>query len=214
MSIRRCDAGEHTYDDSQHSSCPYCRKTRLTTPPGGGGSGMPPGGMDTGGGLPPTEAPRAAQNKTTPAPGMSGSKKSSKTHIVIGGGAGETIDFGDVMPVVGWLVVIEGEGQGHDLRITPGMNSIGRNEGDILLNFGESSVSREKHAYVAYDADENNFVIAHGEGKNLTKVNGKMIMGTQVLNPYDRIKIGKTELLFIPLCGDSFVWGDSAEVDT
>lgn len=205
MAIRRCSAGEHTYDDSQHSSCPYCRKTRLTTPPGGNDAND----------IPPPEQQRPVQAKTTPAPGVGGGQRqgntSSKTRIIFDGGAGGEADFGEVMPVVGWLVVVKGEGQGNDLRITPGMNSIGRERGDIVLDFGEGSISREKHAFLAYDPDDNNFMIAHGEGKNLTKINGKMIMGTQELNPYDRIKIGSTELMFVPLCGDNFSWNETAE---
>lgn len=207
MHFRRCEAGEHSYDDSQHSSCPYCRKTHFTTPPGGGSNDIPSGSS------PKSEIP-PGREKTTPAHGMnmdSGippkqSNNSTETHVVFGGGAGKADDFGEVMPVVAWLVVVDGKGQGNDLRITPGMNSIGRETGDILLNFGEASVSRNKHAYIAYDPDENTFMIAHGEGKNLTKINGKMVMGTQELKPYDRIHIGKTALMFVPLCGEHFSW--------
>lgn len=32
MSILRCTAGIHTYDDAQYSTCPYCRKRRLFCP--------------------------------------------------------------------------------------------------------------------------------------------------------------------------------------
>lgn len=204
MAIRRCNTGEHTYDDSQHSSCPYCRKTRLAMPPGGIASDN----MD----IPPPFAPPfspAMQNKTTPAPGMAGGHTSggSKTRVVFGGG--ETADFDEVLPVVGWLVIINGKGVGHDLRIVPGMNHIGRDKGELLLNFGDASISREKHARLAYDADDDSFLLAHLDGKNLTKVNGKTVMDTYTLKANDRIRMGETELLFVPLCGQHFSWDRS-----
>jgi hypothetical protein len=34
--IQRCNSGEHIFDSSQYSSCPYCRKTRCVTQSGGG----------------------------------------------------------------------------------------------------------------------------------------------------------------------------------
>lgn len=201
MSIRRCDAGDHTYDDAQHSSCPYCRKTRLTIKPGGSSKSN----------LPPSSPKKVKQNTTPAPPSHPGGERATKTRIVFGGGSVKTKDFGEVMPVVAWLVVVNGKGQGHDLRITPGMNHIGREKGDIILNFGEGSISREKHASIAYDPDDNIFMIAHGQGKNLTKKNGKMVMGTETLNSYDRITFGKTELMFIPLCGDNFSWNETEE---
>lgn len=207
MAIRRCEAGEHTYDDTQHGSCPYCRKTRLATPPGGNagmgiGNGM--GNID----IPPPMSPPPMQAKTTPAPGAGDAQSGGgpKTRVVFGGGSGEAADFGEVMPVVGWLVVINGKGRGQDLRIVPGMNHIGREKGEILLNFGDTSVSREKHARVAYDVDENTFLLSHAEGRSLTKVNGKTIMDTYELNAYDHIRMGETEMIFVPLCGQNFSW--------
>lgn len=215
MPLRRCDAGEHTFDDSQHSSCPFCRKTRLATPPGGGGmgAGVEPNVQAGGNNFSPPPVGSALpplQGKTTPAPGTSGGGQASggtKTRIIFDGGNGNSApDFGEVMPVVGWLVVISGKGRGRDLRITPGMNRIGRENGEILLNFGDASISREKHAQLAYDSDGNSFLLAHLDGRNLTKVNGKTVMDTYELSAYDHIRMGETEMIFVPLCGENFSW--------
>lgn len=112
----------------------------------------------------------------------------------------------NIEPAVGWLIVINGPGKGHDLKVLTGMNHIGREVGEIQLNFGDPSISRERHAMLAYDFDEKCFLLAHQEGRNLTKINGKTLMGTHELQPYDRIRMGKTEMLFIPLCGEQFAW--------
>lgn len=111
-------------------------------------------------------------------------------------------------PAVGWLVIIKGYGQGNDLRIINGMNMIGRDKGEICLPFGDTSISREKHAFIAYDPGNNFFMINHGEGKNPLKVNNKMVMSSQELQPYDRITLGQTKLLFVPLCSKYFNWND------
>lgn len=36
--------------------------------------------------------------------------------------------------------------------------------------------------------------------------NGKAIFQTVELNMYDRVVVGKTELVFMPLCGSDFEW--------
>lgn len=204
MAFRRCDAGEHTYDDSQHSSCPFCRKTRLTSPPRG------PAGIPTD--IPPPQSPPPMPGKTTPANDSideSSSSDAKKTRIILDGSDGKA--FSDAMPVVGWLVVVNGKGCGRDLRILPGMNHIGREKGEILLNFGDASISRERHARLAYDPDENTFSLAHLEGRNLTKVNGKTVMTTYELTAYDHIRMGETEMIFVPLCGPQFSWRTSGD---
>lgn len=207
MAIRRCDKGEHTFDDTLHSSCPYCRKTRLTTAPGAHSDGS----------VPPPIVPPPMNARTTPAPGVGGGgsgrrEDRSKTRVIIGGGSdGAEADFGEIMPVVAWLVVINGKGLGKDLRIVPGMNHIGRDKGEILLNFGDESISREKHARLAYDSEESLFLLAHLEGRNLTKVNGKTVMDTYELQAYDQITMGQTQMVFVPLCGQDFSWTPTEE---
>jgi hypothetical protein len=200
MAIRRCEAGEHTYDDTQHSSCPYCRKTRVTSIAGND--------------IPPAFVPPLMPERTMPASGLGGSSapgpqgpQGPKTRVILRDAGGQSLDFDANTPVVGWLVVVKGQGLGRDLRLAPGMNSLGREKGDLLLSFGDQSISREKHAFIAYDSDANQFLLAHGEGRSLTKINGKTLMGSQELQAFDRIRLGETELLFVPLCGSQFSWG-------
>lgn len=105
---------------------------------------------------------------------------------------------------VGWLVIVEGPGRGKDLRVLPGQNRIGRNPTmDIPLS-EDPSVTGEDHARLMYD-EQGRFYLWHGNGKNLTYINGGLI-DKQELKPHDRIKIGQTVLLFVPLCGEKFQW--------
>lgn len=184
MAHKRCPSGIHVYDADKHTFCPFCM------PP----APSPDDRVKTGGGtIPPVSPAPASPNK------------SSKTTVIIGGG-GASAPAVSMEQAVGWLVVINGKGRGRDLRIPPGQSKIGREQGDIVLNFGDTSISRDKHAMLAYDPQENIFFISCGDGRNPTKVNGKMLMNTKVLNPFDRIRFGNTDLLFVPLCGDHFNW--------
>ena len=116
-------------------------------------------------------------------------------------------------PVVGWLVVIKGAGLGQSVPIGVGMNTIGRdNESRITLDFGDKMLSGNDHARIIYDDDSRGFFIAHGSGKNITKVNGQMVATTLALKNYDVIEITKaTHLRFVALCNENFDWSDLAE---
>ena len=70
-------------------------------------------------------------------------------------------------PVVGWLVVIKGKGQGCFVRLGYGINSIGRsNTNRVSLNFGDNEISPERHIVLIYDTRQREFFIQQGEGKN------------------------------------------------
>lgn len=212
MAMIRCKAGEHFYDDEMHTECPYCQNesdgSQLKRKP----TGHIP--TEENFDLIGDEGRRDPDSKTI---GIPGNTENSSGSIL---GGGETImswpgslekpitDSKDQFnPPVGWVIVIDGPGKGKDLKLLNGHNSIGRGPGQrIRIDFGDATISRDKHASIIYDYEDNNFFIAHNEGKSLTKLNGKLVTGATELNAYDKIKIGKTTLLFIPLCNDQFNW--------
>src|SRR5262249_54483958 len=54
-------------------------------------------------------------------------------------------------PVVGWVVVIKGPGRGDFRPVHPGQNSLGRGgDCDIKIDFGDTNISRDPHAYITY----------------------------------------------------------------
>jgi hypothetical protein len=110
-------------------------------------------------------------------------------------------------PVVGWLVVVKGPGRGQAVRIGSEWNSIGRDPDQrICLNFGDKHISRRNHAKLNYEPIARKFSITIGDGINSTYVRGENLLGPTELKSGDRIRIGETELLFVPLCGDTFDW--------
>ncbi len=76
---------------------------------------------------------------------------------------------------------------------------------DVCLS-GENTVSRGKHAVVVYEPEENIFLTTPGDVKELSYLNGRVVLAPQVLKRGDRIRLGEVELMFIPCCGEDFTW--------
>jgi hypothetical protein len=227
MPMVRCSADEHYYDSSKHQSCPYCRGNvgssggrradESTQGAGRGGRAADEGTRRMPGGRDPDEATKKMSSpKWQGATGSSSSARREDPHTRLisgrkpdrpaeagGAATGKAVEA----PVVGWLVIVKGPGRGTDLRIHPGQNRIGRSRGmDIVLDFGDASVSSEAHALLIYDYQNNRFHLKHGEGRNLTYLNGQPVLDTQALNAHDVIGVGETELRFLPFCDERFNW--------
>lgn len=112
--------------------------------------------------------------------------------------------------VTGWIVVVDGPGKGQSRPIRSGINAVGRAPDQAVpLYFGAKSdgeISRRDHTRIVYDARGNHFKLIHGASRNLTYLNDEPVHEITDLKPYDRIVIGKTTLLFLPLCGNIFRW--------
>ena len=114
---------------------------------------------------------------------------------------------------VGWLVVVEGPGRGASFTLTAGLSTIGR-EADqtVALDFGDTSISRERHASVAYDEEDKRAYVGHGGKSNLVRLNGKPLLSTEELNDGDTLRIGKTILKYVAFCTPDFSWQDDYDV--
>lgn len=205
--IISCSKG-HYYDSNRYSNCPYCSSGGFSPTIDPFTENIPSEGQryeNTGGGIgatvdvdygdfAPTEAP-PVKNKVA--------ESMSKTQFV-----DSFTPVGAALPVVGWLVAVEGPCRGTDYRIHTGYNYIGREAGDICIH-GDNTISAEKDANVTYVPQTKQFYIAHELGKNVLLVNNlPVIGGSMELHNYDMITIGTTKLLFIGLCGEKFSWGE------
>ncbi|KMW58672.1 hypothetical protein AIOL_003651 [Candidatus Rhodobacter oscarellae] len=108
---------------------------------------------------------------------------------------------------VGWLVVTGGPGAGASFSLQEGAAQIGRGHDQaISLDFGDTAISRENHAAVAYDRELNAFYLGHGGKTNIVRLNNKPVLSTEELASGDEIRIGETTLRFVALCGEGFTW--------
>ncbi len=111
-------------------------------------------------------------------------------------------------PCVGWLVALGGAHIGASFTLKVGKNFIGRGtDMDVALT-EEKSVSRERHAVVIYEPRESIFLVQPGESSSLTYRNNKVVLMPIQLEAYDTITVGDVSLLFMPLCGKRFQWGE------
>ncbi len=114
-------------------------------------------------------------------------------------------------PCVGWLVALGGEHIGASFSLKVGKNFIGRGTNMDVALTNEKSVSRERHAIVIYEPRESIFLVQPGESSNLTYRNNKVVLMPVQLEAYDTITVGDVNLLFMPLCGERFHWGELLE---
>lgn len=194
MEMKKCSNG-HYYDASIHAVCPYCssvRDTEKTVAMAFQGSGMAMSGNE----------------KTIPLFPNNGDfmqqQDSGKTVALMPQKLGVKVD-----PVVGWLVCIDGEDKGKDYRLHSENNYLGRDSSMDVCITGDETISRQNQAIIAYDVQQKKFYLSNGTGRSMVYLNGNALFQTMELHTSDHILIGKTELLFVALCGENFQWTEN-----
>jgi FHA domain len=180
MAMIRCDAGLHFFNSDQHSSCPFCRKV--------------PVGEET----KPVPAPPSPRPKTEP---IKLDVKGKTRRITPEG-------MDDVDPVVGWLVCVDGPSRGKDFRIRAGKNFVGRDPKNTIQIADDDTISGERHAVIRFSYKSGEYHFQDDKNTNENYVNDEEVMMPVKLKRGDRILVGKTLLLFVPLCDDDFRWGE------
>ena len=179
--MKQCDNG-HFYDEKRFDSCPYCRES-------------------------------AGIGKTVAAGTL------GKTVAVTPGGATADADQGKTVgiikknigidPAVGFLICIAGPNRGRDYKLAAGRNFIGRAAAMDVALTDDDTVSRESHALVTYDVKHNKFSLSPGQGRGITYCNDEQVEMVRPLKAYDMIEVGKSRLVFLPLCGEKFRWDEA-----
>jgi hypothetical protein len=116
-------------------------------------------------------------------------------------------------PVVGWLVVVGGPGLGAFRPIFEGNNTVGRGRSNrIAIDFGDESISADEQAYLRYDSSDRSFLFVPNLSKtNVVSVNDRRPTGAVRLAAMDVITMGRTQLAFVPFCGEEFDWSELVE---
>lgn len=155
--------------------------------------------------VPPTVGLRGPKGATAPEP--------AKTQMVRGKQKPGRSDFHQD-PVVGWLVVIGGPGLGSFRPVFEGNNTIGRSSSQrVAIDFGDDAISAEEQAYLRYDSTDRQFLFVPNLAKtNVVRVNDDKPTGAVRLSAMDVITMGRTQLVFVPFCGDEFDWTDLADL--
>jgi hypothetical protein len=109
-------------------------------------------------------------------------------------------------PVVGWVACTKGPHAGQDWRLIAGRNSVGRSTDHAVALVQDSSVSRERHAFITFDPKHKRFRVQPGDSSGLVYLNGEEVAVPTEIKPYDLIEVGKTGLVFVALVSESFSW--------
>lgn len=110
---------------------------------------------------------------------------------------------------VGFLLVVDGPGEGHCFALKSGMSTIGRSmDQTVALDFGDRAISRSNHAAIVYDPQTHQFLLGHGGKSNIVRLNGVAVVMTEELESGALIQIGATTMRFVALCGADFNWND------
>ncbi|MFN7922624.1 MAG: FHA domain-containing protein [Bryobacteraceae bacterium] len=180
----QCNAG-HFFDETKHSGCPYCGVPLDLGP-------RPTVPLSHGAGAAKTIPlrPQAAQ----PAAAAAGATRRLVQEQI------------GIDPVVGWLVCVEGPDRGRDFRIRSEVNFIGRDGNMDIAVTGDETISRQKHASLAFDPLNRAFWLMPGEGRSLCYVNDAMVTAAVQLKARDIIRMGKSKLMLVPMVDQEFSW--------
>ena len=208
MNMRTCPNCGNGYNADITPNCPHCAGNGVgngafvaTVPPVGGGV-----------------VPRIGSfPKTTPPGVMSSGVPSNAINMDLSFVSNQPAvalpTEGEIDPVVGWLVCIDGPMRGADFRIHDGYNYIGREIGDICIR-GDGQISRERDSMLFFDSDDNSFTFGPHCGKNAVRVNGAKVKSSSVeVKAFDVLTVGTTNMLLVPLCGSQFNWSEGVNDD-
>lgn len=116
----------------------------------------------------------------------------------------------DISPVCGWIVCIEGPRQGKGYNVKSGKNFVGRADDMDIQILGDNQISRRNHSIIVFDPKKKETVLLPGDSNGIVYLNDAAVYTPQVLNPYDLIEMGDSQFLFVPFCGDHFMWKDGS----
>lgn len=179
MDMKQCSAG-HFYDASKYASCPYCGEAPRANA------------------VPFTGSPNAGIGETVPIyqPDPVYDPAGQETIAII-----EEFD-----PIVGWLVCVEGPDKGADFGIHNQVNYIGRDSSMDINIANDPTVSRERQISLVYDQRSRKFYVGMTGGASIVRLNSVPLIATTEIKLGDKLEVGRTVLMFVPLCGEAFDW--------
>lgn len=114
----------------------------------------------------------------------------------------------DAEPICGWIVCISGPRQGKDYKIKSGKNFVGRADDMDIQILGDNKISRRNHAIIVFDPKKRETVLLPGDSNGIVYLNNEAVYTPSVLTTNDTIELGDSIFLFIPFCGENFMWKD------
>ena len=89
-----------------------------------------------------------------------------------------------------------------------GKNFVGRADDMDIQILGDNKIARRNHAVIVFDAKKRENMILPGDSNGLVYLNGEAVYLPQPLSAYDVIEMGESTFLFVPFCGEHYMWED------
>ena len=105
------------------------------------------------------------------------------------------------------IVCVKGPRKGKDYRVMDGKNFVGRADDMDIQILGDNKIARRNHAVIVFDAKKRENMILPGDSNGLVYLNGEAVYLPQPLSAYDVIEMGESTFLFVPFCGEHYMWG-------
>ena len=210
MSQKKCGSG-HIYDpDIYGDHCPYCDNSTETIYFGNSNTQADPIGVTA---KPPVN-PAGRRNFLDDEIIIRKEEASKSPRVdsgwfqpdVLGKTVAEFEKEHGYDPVVGWLVCVDGNDRGRDYPLRARTNLIGRGHGMDIQIKGDDTISSDTHAKIDYDVLNNAFYLLPGNNRTTIYSNKSPVYSAHKLEAYDRLRFGRTELLFVSFCSERFVW--------
>lgn len=109
-------------------------------------------------------------------------------------------------PVAGWLVVLDGEAKGRDLRLGVGRTFLGLDADGTPVTLSADASLGLRQAVLVYDAEAKTYTLLPGSSQELCYLEGAALLEPQELAGSETLKLGTATLKFVPFCGPDFSW--------
>jgi hypothetical protein len=103
-------------------------------------------------------------------------------------------------------VCISGPRQGKDYKVKSGKNFVGRADDMDIQILGDNKISRRNHGVIVFDPKKKETVLLPGDSNGLVYHNEAAVYIPTVLGAYDVIEMGDSKFVFVPFCGENFMW--------
>ena len=109
-------------------------------------------------------------------------------------------------PVAGWLVVLDGEAKGRDLRLGVGRTFLGLDKDGTPVTLSADAPLSLRQAVLVYDGEAKTYTLLPGSSQELCYLGDTALLEPQELAGEETLRLGAATLKFVPFCGPDFSW--------
>ena len=108
--------------------------------------------------------------------------------------------------MAGWLVVLDGEAKGRDLRLGVGRTFLGLDKDGTPVTLSADAPLSLRQAVLVYDGEAKAYTLLPGSSQELCYLGDTALLEPQELAGEETLRLGTATLKFVPFCGPDFSW--------